>query len=100
MNTVFSLVVLAYVGFLGVINVLMFAPALGQLPDNALSAMGHFGSFLTAGETHDLVHEFVFAFIIGTAAVGLLSQLWKPKESANRRRRLPANWWRSLPGAR
>lgn len=77
---VFSLVVLAYVGFLGVINALMFLPALGLLPDNILSAMGHFGSFLNTGETHDLIHEFVFAFIVGTAAVGLLSQLWKPKE--------------------
>lgn len=79
----FSLVVLAYAGFLGFINALMFLPALGWLPDNLLSAMGHFGSFLNTGETHDLIHEFVFAFIVGTAAVGLLSQLWKPKESAS-----------------
>lgn len=77
----FSLVVLAYIGFLGVINALMFLPALGLLSDNILSAMGHFGSFLDTGETHDLIHEFVFAFIVGTAAVGLLSQLWKPKEN-------------------
>lgn len=76
----FSLVVLAYVGFLGFINALMFLPAVGLLPDNALSGMGHFGSFLSTGDTHDLIHEFVFAFIVGTAGVGLLSQLWKPKE--------------------
>ena len=78
---VFSLVVLAYVGFLGFINALMFLPALGLMPDNVLSAMGHFGSFIDTGETHDLIHEFVFAFIVGTAAVGLLSQLWKPEEN-------------------
>lgn len=72
----FSLVVLAYLGFLGFINVMMF------LPGNRISAMGHF-SFARTGETHDLIHEFVFSFIIGTAAVGLLSQLWKPKESAS-----------------
>lgn len=70
----FSLVVLAYVGFLGLINVLMF------LPGNSLSAMGHF-NFINTGDTHDLIHELVFALIIGTAAVGLLSQLWKPKEN-------------------
>ena len=80
---VFSLVVLAYVGFLGFINALMFLPAVGLVPDNVLSAMGHFGSFIDTGETHDLIHEFVFAFIVGTAAVGLLSQLWKPEESAS-----------------
>lgn len=77
----FSLVVLAYLGFLAVINALMFLPALGLLPDNALSAMGHFGSFLATGNTHDLIHELVFALVVGTAAVGLLSQLLKPKEN-------------------
>lgn len=70
---VFSLIVLGYVGFLGFITVVMF------LPSNWFSAMGHF-SFFTTGETDDLIHEFVFALIVGTAAVGLLSQLWKPKE--------------------
>lgn len=77
----FLLVVLAYLGFLAVINALMFLPALGLLPDNVLSAMGHFGNFLSTGDTHDLIHELVFALVIGTAAVGLLSQLWKPKEN-------------------
>lgn len=70
----FSLVVLAYLGFLGVINVLMF------LPGSGIAAMGHF-SFVSTGDTHDLIHELVFALIVGTAAVGLLSQLWKPKEN-------------------
>lgn len=70
----FSLVVLSYLGFLGFINVMMF------LPNNWMSAMRHFDFFYT-GETHNLIHELVFAFIIGTAAVGLLSQLWKPKEN-------------------
>lgn len=70
----FSLVVLVYLGFLGFINVMMF------LPGNWMSAMGHFDFFYT-GDTHDLVHELVFALVIGTAAVGLLSQLWKPKEN-------------------
>jgi hypothetical protein len=70
----FSLVVLGYAGFLGFINVMMF------LPGNPLSAMGHF-DFVFTGDTHNLVHELMFAFIIGTAAVGLLSQLWKPKEN-------------------
>jgi len=71
---IFSLVVLAYLGFLGFINVLMFVPG------NWLSAMGHF-DFIYTGDTHNLVHEFVFALVIGTAAVGLTSQLWKPKEN-------------------
>lgn len=42
--------------------------------------MGHFDFFYT-GDTHNLIHELVFALIIGTAAVGLLSQLWKSKEN-------------------
>ena len=42
--------------------------------------MGHFGIF-RSGDTHNLIHELAFAFIIGTAAVGLLSQLWRPKEN-------------------
>ncbi|HEY4497597.1 MAG TPA: hypothetical protein VJC20_02480 [Candidatus Paceibacterota bacterium] len=77
----FSLVVLAYLAWLAIINALMFLPALGLLPDNALSAMEHFGDFMSTGDTHNLIHELVFAFIIGTAGVGLLSQLWKPKEN-------------------
>lgn len=77
----FSLVVLAYLGFLAVINALMFLPVFGLLSDNTLSAMGHFGDFTSTGDTHNLIHELVFSFIIGTAAVGLLSQLWKPKEN-------------------
>src|SRR3989338_1873796 len=70
----FSLVVLAYLGFLGFINVMML------LPGNWMSAMGHF-SFINTGDTHNLIHELVFALIVGTAAVGLFSQLWKPKEN-------------------
>jgi hypothetical protein len=70
---VFSLIVLSYVGFLGFITMMMF------LPGNWFSAMGHFG-FFTTGETDDLIHELVFALIVGTAAMGLLSQLWKPQE--------------------
>lgn len=77
----FSLVVLVYLGWLLIINALMFLPILGLLPDNALSAMEHFGDFLSTGDTHNLIHELVFAFIIGTAGIGLLSQLWKPKEN-------------------
>ncbi|MDP3794870.1 MAG: hypothetical protein Q8R13_03010 [bacterium] len=69
----FSFVVLAYLGFLDFINVMML------LPGNWMSDMGHF-SFINTGDTHNLVHELVFALIVGTAAVGLLSQLWKPKE--------------------
>ncbi len=70
----FSLVVLGYVGFLGFITVMMF------LPDNRIATMEHF-SFFSTGETDDLIHELVFALIVGTAAVGLFSQLWKPKEN-------------------
>jgi len=69
----FSLVVLAYVGFLGVINILMF------LPGNWMLAMGHF-DFIYTRDTHNLIHELVFALIVGTAAVGLATQFWKPKE--------------------
>ena len=69
----FSLVVLAYLGFLGYINVMMF------IPGNWMSAMGHF-DFIYTRDTHNLIHELVFALIVGTAAVGLASQLWKPKE--------------------
>lgn len=78
---VFSIVVLAYLLWLIIINALMFLPALGLLPDNALSAMEHFGDFTSTGDTHNLIHELVFAFIIGTAAVGLLFQLWKPLQN-------------------
>ncbi len=70
----FSLVVLAYLGFLGFIILMML------LPGNWISAMGHFG-FVYTGDTHNLVHELIFALIVGTAAVGLFSQLWKPKEN-------------------
>lgn len=70
----FSLVVLSYLGFLGFINVMMI------LPDNWISAMGHF-NFVSTGSTHNLVHELVFALIVGTGAVALASQLWKPKEN-------------------
>lgn len=71
---IFILAVLAYLGFLAFINIMML------LPGNWISAMGHF-SFIGAGESHDLIHEIIFALIIGTAAIGLLSQLWKPKEN-------------------
>lgn len=70
----FSLIVLAYLGFLGFINVIMFVPG------NWMSAMGHFDFFYT-GDTHNLIHELVFALVVGTAAVGLLSQLFMPKEN-------------------
>lgn len=70
----FSLIVLTYLGWLGFITVMMF------MPGNPLAAMGHFGFFST-GDTHDLIHELVFALIVGTAAVGLASQLGKPKEN-------------------
>ena len=42
--------------------------------------MGHFG-FVYTGETHDLLHELIFALIVGMAAVGLLTQLRKPFEN-------------------
>src|SRR3989344_8846978 len=71
----FSLVVLAYLGFLGFINVMML------LPGNWMSAMGHF-SFINTGDTHNLVHELVFAIIVGMTAVGLFSQLRKPENFA------------------
>jgi len=77
----FSILVLAYLGWLTTINALMFLPVLGILPDNALSAMKHFGDFMSTGDTHNLIHELVFAFIIGPAGIGLLSQLWRPKEN-------------------
>lgn len=77
----FSVIVLTYLVWLAIVNALMFLPVLGLLPDNALSAMKHFGDFISTGDTHNLIHELVFAFIIGTAGVGLLSQLWKPKEN-------------------
>lgn len=76
----FSFVVLAYIGWLGIINALMFLPALGWLPENILSAMGHF-EFVSTGDTHNLIHELTFAFIVGTAALGLLFQLRKPMEN-------------------
>lgn len=71
---VFSVAILAYLGFLLFINIMMF------LPDNWMSAMGHF-SFVSTGDTHDLIHEIIFALIVGTVAVGLLTQLWRPKEN-------------------
>jgi len=50
------------------------------LPGNWISAMGHFDLVYT-GDTHNLIHELVFALIVGIAGVGLFSQLWKPKEN-------------------
>ena len=41
--------------------------------------MGHF-SFVSTGDTNDVMHELVFSLILGTAAVGMLAQLWKPSE--------------------
>lgn len=74
----FTFVVLAYLGWLGLINMLLFLPDwLRWLPygiADKISAMGH----LDFTDTHNLIHEFVFALIFGTAAVGLLVQLWKP----------------------
>lgn len=80
----FSLVVLAFLGLLGLINMLLFLPDwMGWMPFNAadkISAMGHF-SFRITGEIDDLIHELVFSLILGTSAVGLLAQLWKPSEN-------------------
>ena len=80
----FFLVVVAFLGLLGLINMLLFLPDwMGWLPYNAadkISAMGHF-SFLSSGDTDDLIHELIFSLILGTAAVGMLTQLWKPSEN-------------------
>ena len=78
---VFFFAVLAYWGWLIIVNVFMFLPSFGLLPDNALSVMKHFGDFLSTGDTHNLIHELVFAFIIGVAGVGLLSGLVRPKKN-------------------
>jgi len=71
----FSVIVLTYLGFLLFINLLMV------MPGNFISAMGHF-SFINTGDTHNLVHELVFAIIVGMTAVGLFSQLRKPENFA------------------
>lgn len=80
----FSFVVVTFVGLLGLINMLLFLPDwMGWLPYNAadkISAMGHF-SFVVTCETDDLIHELVFSLILGTSAVGMLAQLWKPSEN-------------------
>lgn len=80
----FFLVVVIFLGLLGLINMLLFLPDwMGWLPYNAankITAMGHF-SFLSTGDTGDVIHELVFSLIFGTSAVGMLTQLWKPSEN-------------------
>ncbi len=76
---VFLFIVLAFLGLLGLLSTLLFLPDwLGWLPYNIadkISAMEHLTS------TTDVIHELVFSLIIGTAAVGMITQLRKPSEN-------------------
>ena len=79
----FFFVVVTFLVLLGLINMLLFLPDwMGWVPYNAadkITAMGHF-SFVSTGDTNDVIHELVFSLILGTTAVGMLAQLWKPTE--------------------
>lgn len=74
---VFSLVVLAFFGLLGLLGVLLLRPVwFGWLPHNISTfASAHFAS------TDDIIHELGFSLIFGTAVVGMLAQLRKPSEN-------------------
>jgi hypothetical protein len=74
----FTLVVLATLGLVGFIGVVLVRPSLiaGFLgPETAGHISGHFR------EPHHRVHDLTFGFVFGTAAVGMLAQLWKPSQN-------------------
>jgi hypothetical protein len=77
-SPLFTLVVLATLGLVGLIGVVLVEPSLiaGLLgPETASRISGHFR------EPHHRVHDLTFGFVFGSAAVGMLVQLWKPSRN-------------------
>ena len=72
-SPVFSLVVLVTLVSLGFIGVMLFGGLIGLNP--AVQAMGHFSSL------PHRVHDLTYAFLFGTAAVGILAQLRTPSKN-------------------
>ena len=69
----FSLVVLVTLGLFGFIGVMLFMGLLGL--NATVQAMGHFSSL------DHRIHDLTYAFLFGTAVVGLLTQLRAPSKN-------------------
>jgi len=69
----FSLVVLVSLGLFGFIGVMLLMGLLGL--NATVQAMGHFSSL------DHRIHDLTYAFLFGTAAVGLLAQLRTPSKN-------------------
>ncbi|MBA2724457.1 MAG: hypothetical protein H0U53_00565 [Actinobacteria bacterium] len=69
----FTLVVLITLGLFGFLGVVVISGLLGLNAE--AQAMGHFSSL-----SHR-IHDFTFAFLLGTAAVGMLAQLRTPSKN-------------------
>jgi plastocyanin len=72
-SPVFTLVVLVAIALFGLIGVMLFGGLLGL--SERIAAMGHFGSRI------HLTHDLTYAFLFGTAAVGMLAQLRTPSKN-------------------
>jgi len=72
-SPVFSLVVLVTLGLFGFLGVVVIGGLLGL--NAAAQAMGHFSTL-----SHR-IHDLTFAFVFGTAAMGLLAQLLSPSKN-------------------
>lgn len=73
-SPVFSVVVLVALGLFGFLGVVVISGLLGL--NTAAQAMGHFSSL------GHRIHDLTFAFVFGTAAVGLVAQLVSPSKNA------------------
>jgi hypothetical protein len=71
---VFSLIVLVTLGLFGFLGLVIVAGLLGV--NAAAHAMGHFST------VSHRIHDLTFAFLFGTAAVGLVAQLLSPSKNA------------------
>jgi hypothetical protein len=69
----FTIVVLVTLGLFGFLGVVVLSGLLGL--NTGAQAMGHFTSL-----SHR-IHDFTFAFLVGTAAVGMLAQLGTPSKN-------------------
>jgi len=69
----FTIVVLVTLGLFGFLGVVVVSGLLGL--NAQAQAMGHFSSL-----SHR-IHDFTFAFLLGTAAVGMLAQLRSPSKN-------------------
>ena len=71
---VFTIVVLLILGLFGFLGVVIVSGLLGL--NTAAQAMGHFSSL-----SHR-IHDLTFAFLLGTAGVGMLAQIRTPSKNA------------------